>query len=82
MQKIVEGGADKNEIIEDATVYESGQQDQAVASSTSTAGAEALKYTVKNPHTHSGHIVYEVCGTDKHGEWSGLRRFNEFFVLH
>lgn len=42
----------------------------------------ALRYTVKDPHDQGGHIVYDVHGYDKEGEWEGLRRYNEFFVLH
>jgi hypothetical protein len=80
MQQIVEGGADNKEIIKDATVFESGAQDQ--GADKSSLGNDAMKYTVKNPHDKSGHIVYEVTGADKHGDWNGLRRYNEFYVLH
>jgi len=80
MQQIVEGGADNMEKIEDAAVYESGAADDGVDKV--SIGGEAMKYTVKNPHDKNGHIVYEVAGNDKHGEWNGLRRFNEFYTLH
>lgn len=40
-----------------------------------------MQYTVKNPHDSGGHIVYECHGMDDQGEWDGLRRFNEFFLL-
>lgn len=40
-----------------------------------------MRYSVKNPHDASGHIVYEVRGHDNEGDWEGLRRFNEFYVL-
>merc|ERR1719469_115105 len=40
-----------------------------------------MQYSVKNPHDSGGHIVYEVHGMDDQGEWEGLRRFNEFYVL-
>ena len=35
-----------------------------------------------NPILQNGHIVYLVKGVDKQGPWEGMRRFNEFYVLH
>ena len=42
----------------------------------------SLRFTVSNPQTSGGHTVYEVAGFDKQGEWSGKRRYNEFYCLH
>ena len=41
-----------------------------------------FEFTVRNPHDHGGHIVYDVSGRDDKGLFSCTRRFNEFFALH
>lgn len=39
-------------------------------------------FGVSNPTLQAGHIVYHVKGVDRVGTWEGLRRYNEFYVLH
>ena len=42
----------------------------------------AMEFSVRNPQDQGGHIVYEVKGRDKLGQWECKRRYNEFHVLH
>ena len=39
------------------------------------------EFTVTNPQNNNGHIVYECRGVDDKGTWTGMRRFNEFYIL-
>ena len=39
------------------------------------------EFTVTNPQNNNGHIVYECRGVDDQGTWTGMRRFNEFYML-
>ena len=43
---------------------------------------ENLEYSVTSPVMHSGHIVYNVRGSDNKGVWEGNRRYSEFYILH
>ena len=39
------------------------------------------KFTVTDPIKASGHFKYTITGVDQEGEFSQVRRFNEFFAL-
>jgi len=86
MQAIIDGGADEKENITDAAVYASqevaGQNASGKPNSSGADIGHAMRYSVKDPKDHNGHIVYDCSGYDNLGEWNGLRRFNEFYVLH
>lgn len=86
MDAIIAGGADDKEVITDAAVYQdqamSGENASGKPSSKGDDVGHAMRYSVKDPKEHGGHIVYDCSGFDSLGEWQGLRRFNEFFVLH
>ena len=40
------------------------------------------RFTVRNPQDSHGHIVYEVSGVDKEGDFMVKRRYNDFHSLH
>lgn len=42
----------------------------------------SLEFTVRDPIKQSGTTLYKVTGRDREGLFEGLRRYNEFFLLH
>lgn len=61
------------EVVTDASVFK--------AETNILVDETAFDFSVRNPQDSGGHIVYEVTGKDKQGEWSVKRRYNEFYVL-
>jgi hypothetical protein len=58
----------------DAMAFEEGNNDL-------VDDENETEFTVTNPQNNNGHIVYECRGVDDKGTWTGMRRFNEFFML-
>lgn len=41
-----------------------------------------MEFTVRDPTLTSGTMLYKIGGRDREGTFEGLRRYNEFFLLH
>ena len=75
-QEESKGPKQGEEIDESGEIYEDNEATDPFADEVS------IKFTVRNPQDYHGHIVYEVSGVDKEGDFMVKRRYNDFYIFH